>query len=141
MREHGWHSPDASSSAAPMRKRRPFSASRLMPRTTTLRRTSAPSTRVAAEVAGDGGEALGLDQRQLARAAGIGVAVADQAAAGDEQRDRLGAHRFPPRRPGADPDDDARADRRLDQAGERGGGIERHGSSNGVIAPAGSRAA
>ena len=45
MREHGWHSPDASSSAAPMRKRRPFSASRLMPRTTTLRRTSSASTR------------------------------------------------------------------------------------------------
>ncbi len=89
---------------------------------------------LAAEVAGDGGEALGLDQRQLARAAGIAVAVADEAAARFQQRDRLAAHRLAARRPGADPDDDARANGRRDQVGERGGGMKRHGTTNGAIA-------
>ena len=45
MREHGMAFAERSSSARPMRKRRPLSASRLMPRTTMLRRTSSPETR------------------------------------------------------------------------------------------------
>ena len=58
-----------SSTASPILKRRPLSASRLIPDTTRLRRSTAGSGRGAAQQGADHGQVLGLDQGDLTRAA------------------------------------------------------------------------
>jgi hypothetical protein len=93
MREHGWHSPDASSVAAPMRNRRPLSATRLMPRTTMLRRSASGATASTPRWLAIAAQALGRDERHLARAAGVAVAVAGDALAGDQLGRVEDAHR------------------------------------------------
>jgi hypothetical protein len=70
--------------------------------------------------------ALGRDDRHLARAAGVAVAVARDALAGDQLGRVENAHCGASRWPRADPLDDARAHRRGNQLRERGRSGKRH---------------
>jgi hypothetical protein len=81
--------------------------------------------RVAAEVAGDGGQVLELHQRDLAGSA-LAV-IADQAAIRIEIGVCDGAKRLAPRWTKADPDDLAGAHGCGEEAGERGGRVQQAG--------------
>ena len=99
MRLHGAQSPEPSSTAPPMRKRRPFKAKRLTPRVTRFRRN-----RVGAHKRGNGRDIFSCNHGHLPGAIAIGLVVVALDAARSDKHGRLLRHkRRLARRAHADP--------------------------------------